>query len=572
MKVAVEAKKYKWLLIISALSTLILAVLNLIAPMLLRQMTSLVAEGLDEESLRTVVNLAVLLLLLYLSRILFRYLSNYLSHKAAWHLVRELRVKVYRKLQSLSMAFYRDNETGDLVSRAVSDTASFELLYAHQIPESVTNTITVLGVIIILLSINVKLALLTCLPIPLILLSGIVLVKKIRPHFRETQRALGRLSAQLQDNFSGMQEIQAFGRQNQAADVVDEKAGEHMRNMLRALNLSAVFHPGVEFLTALGTVAVVGFGGYLAYLGQLNVGDVVAFLLYLALFYTPITGLAHLLESMQQALAGAERVLEILNAPETIKDTPDAEPLENPKGSLSLEGVSFSYTDGVPVLQDVSFEVAAGEMVAVVGATGVGKSTLAQLIARFYDPTQGVIKMDSRDLRAIKLESLRQNVGMVLQETFLFNGTIADNISFANPDASRQDIEEAAKIARIHQDILEMPDGYLTVVGERGARLSGGQKQRISIARAVIGKAPVLVLDEATASVDVQTETYIQNAILELAKTRTILVIAHRLSTVRRANRILVFEGGRIVQSGAHEELFAVPGTYREMCAAQIVT
>ena len=571
LKVAKEAKKYKWLLIISALSTLLLAVLNLVAPMVMRQMTSLVAAGLDREGLSTVTRLAVILLLLYLSRILFRYLSNYLSHKAAWNLVKELRVKVYMKLQALSMDFYRKSESGDLVSRAVNDTAAFEQLYAHQIPETVTNTITVLGVITILLSINYKLALLTCLPIPLILICGWILVKKIRPYFRETQRALGRLSAQLQDNFSGMQEIQAFGRQEMSAKKIEEKAGTHARNMLRALNISAVFHPGVEFLTALGTVAVVGFGGYLAYLGQLNVGDVVAFLLYLALFYAPITGLAQLLENMQQALAGAERVMEILLAPENIADAPGAEPLADSKGTLSLEEVCFSYIDDVPILKDISFDVAGGEMVAIVGATGVGKSTLAQLIARFYDPTGGVIRMDGRDLRTIELESLRRNVGMVLQDTFLFNGTIAENIAFASETATQSEIEQAARTARIHEDIMEMPDGYMTVVGERGARLSGGQKQRISIARAVLSRAKILILDEATASVDVQTEAHIQNAILELAGTRTILVIAHRLSTVRRADRILVFEDGRIVQSGSHEELIDIPGVYGDMCRAQLV-
>jgi ATP-binding cassette subfamily B protein len=295
----------------------------------------------------------------------------------------------------------------------------------------------------------------------------------------------------------------------------------------------------------------------------------VAFLLYLTLFYAPITGLANLLEQMQQALAGAERVIEVLDAPETVSDADDPLRLESPKGEIEFENVSFSYTDGVPVLRDVSFTVKPGEMAALVGATGVGKSTIAQLTARFYNPQEGVIRMDGADLRSVELVSLRRSIAMVLQDTFLFSGTVAENIAFAKPDASRGEIEKAARAARIHSDIEAMPDGYDTVVGERGAKLSGGQKQRIAIARAILCEAPVRVLDEATASVDVQTEADIQQAIAGIAGTRTIIAIAHRLSTVRRASQILVFDGGRIVQRGTHEELSRQPGLYREMCLTQ---
>lgn len=569
LRVAKEATKYKGLLIIAAVSTLLLATVNLIAPRMMSTMTALAAGGLGEAELRQVGALAAGLLGLYLLRILFRYMSNFMAHKAAWTLVKELRVKVYCKLQSLSLDYFRSHESGDLVSRTISDTATFELLYAHLLPESVTNAITVIGVTAILFSINARLAALTCLPIPFILLSGWIFTTKVRPHFRETQKSLGVLSAQLQDNFSGIQEIQTFGQQRLAAEKVEHKAASFTRSMLHALNLSAVFHPSVELLTALGTVIVVGFGGYLAYLHQIDVGDIVAFLLYLALFYVPITGLANLLEQMQQALAGAERVIEVLDAPETVRDLPGATPLENPRGEIHFENVSFSYTEDTPVLEDVSFEVKQGEMVALVGATGVGKSTIAQLVARFYDPQGGTIRMDGRDLREIELASLHRNVAVVLQDTFLFNGTIAENIAFARPDCSLEEVEQAAHIAHIHDDISAMPDGYDTRVGERGAKLSGGQKQRIAIARAVLCQAPVLVLDEATASVDVKTEAEIQQALTELTGTRTIIAIAHRLSTIRRASCILVIEGGRIVQQGTHEELSRQPGLYREMCQVQ---
>ena len=568
-RITVEAKKYKWLLAIAVTSTLLLAVLNLVAPLLMSEMIDMVSRGLDADGLRRVFTLTVILLALYLVRIVLRYLSSFLAHKAAWKLVQELRLKVYGKLQSLSMDYYRYHESGDMVSRTINDTALFEQLYAHQIPESITNIITVTGVMVILLIINTKLALLTCLPIPFILFNGWIFAKKIRPCFRETQHALGLLSAQLVDNYSGMQEIQAFGQQNRAYELVDTKAGKFTQFMLRALNFSAIFHPGVEFLTSLGSVIVVGFGGYLAYLHQLQVGDIVAFLLYLTLFYVPITGLTNLLEQIQQSIAGAERVIQVLDAPESIRNTPGALPLNNPRGSLRFDHVSFHYTEGVPVLEDVSFEAPAGEMIAVVGATGVGKSTLAQLIARFYDPTDGVIEIDERDLRSIDIDSLRKNVSMVLQDTFLFNGTIAENIAFARPDTSLLEIEEAARTARIHEDIMAMPNGYSTVVGERGARLSGGQKQRIAIARAVLCQSPILVLDEATASVDVKTEADIQKAIMELVGKRTIIVIAHRLSTVRRADSILVFKDGRIIQKGTHQQLLQISGLYQELYRVQ---
>ena len=569
LRVIVEAKRYKWLLIIAAVSTLLLAGVNLTAPMLMSRMIGMVAQGLDADGLQQVFTLTIMLLSLYLFRIILRYLSNFMAHKAAWKLVQELRLKVYGKLQSLSIDYYRHHESGDLVSRTINDTALFEHLYAHQLPETITNFITLTGVTIILLTINPKLALIICLPIPFILLSGWFFIRKIRPCFKEVQHVLGSLSAQLVDNYSGMQEIQAFGQQERVYELVNIKAGKYTHFLLRALNFSAVFHPVVEFLTALGSVFVVGFGGYLAYQHQLQVGDIVAFMLYLTLFYVPITGLATLLEQLQQSIAGVERVIQVLDAPPTIQNKPDALQISNSRGTIRFDHVSFSYVEGVPVLKDVSFEAATGEMVAVVGATGVGKSTLAQLVARFYDPTSGVIEMDGIDLRDIDLYCLRQNVAIVLQDTFLFNGTVAENIAFACPDAPFQEIEEAGRIARIHEDIMEMPNGYETVVGERGARLSGGQKQRIAIARAVLCKSPILILDEATASVDVKTESDIQKAIAELAGKRTIIVIAHRLSTVRRADRILVFKDGQIVQRGNHQQLIQIPGLYQELCKVQ---
>ena len=568
-RIAKEAVRYKGWLILAMVGTLSLTGINLIAPRIMASMTGIVAEGVTDQSFKTILWLAGALLILFMARILFRFLSNYCSHRAAWRLVLELRVKVYNAIQSFSMDYFHNKQTGELLSRVMNDVATFELIYAHIMPDIVTNIVTLIGVTIILFNINAQLALITCIPIPFILLSGWFFSHKVRPSFKKMQKAQGELSAQLQDNFSGIQEIQAFSRQKSATEKVVTKGEDFTRNMLRALKLNAVFHPGVEFLTAIGSVIVVGFGGYLAMRNQLTVTDIVSFMLYLALFYAPITGLAQLLESVQQSLAGAERVIEILDAPQSIKNQAGAKSIGKAEGRITFENVSFSYIEGVNVLNNVSFDIKPGQMAALVGATGVGKTTLSQLISRFYDPTSGRVCIDGHDLRDITLESLRQNISIVLQDTFLFSGTIEENIAFAKPDATFEEIEAAARTARIHDDIMKMPNGYQTQTGERGVKLSGGQKQRIAIARAVLCQAPVLILDEATASVDVKTEAQIQQAINEIAGTRTIITIAHRLSTIRNADAIFVFEKGHIVQSGSHDDLLEQDGLYRRLCRIQ---
>lgn len=568
-KLTKEASRYKGLYVWAIVATLCLTAVNLAAPKVLSTMTGIVEKGMGETSLAIIVRLTLLLLALYLFRVVFRFLSNYLAHKAAWYLVGDLRSRMYDKLQSLDLGFFHDKQTGDLMSRVVNDTRDFELLYAHMIPEMVTNLVTFAGVLLILLVINWRLALITCCPIPLILFSGVIFAKKVRPFFKASQRCMGELNAKLQDNLSGLHEIQSFGQEEFESGLVKKKNYEQVRAMLRALRASAVFHPCVEFLSSVGTVLVVFFGGLLAYKGQLSVEDIVAFVLYLSLFYAPVSGLANLLENLQQSLAGAERVTLILDTPSAIREEEDAVELENVKGSISFDQVSFHYGNKIPVLKKISFSCEPGMMVALVGPTGVGKTTMTQLLSRFYDPVEGEIRIDGTDIRKATLQSLRRNISPVLQDTFLFNGTIAENIGYAKPDASRDEIEAAAKAANIHEDIMHMPEQYETKVGERGLRLSGGQKQRVAIARAILRQSPIIILDEATASVDVETERQIQKAINSITGKRTIIAIAHRLSTIRNADLILVIEEGEIIERGTHDQLMSQKGTYYRMQLTQ---
>jgi len=568
-KLTKEATRYKGLYVLAIISTLGLTIVNLTAPRILSSMTGVIENGVDDTALRTISSLAFVLLALYLLRILFRYLSNYLAHKAAWYLVGDLRSRMYNKLQSLDLGFFHDKQTGDLMSRVVNDTRDFELLYAHMIPEMITNIVTFLGVLIILLTINWKLALITCFPIPLILLSGVVFAKVVRPFFRTSQKCMGELNAQLQDSLSGLQEIQSFGQEAYESERIHEKNFTQVEAMLRALRASAVFHPSVEFLSSIGTILVVFFSGCFALKNQLSVENIVAFILYLSLFYAPVSGLANLLESLQQSLAGAERVALVLETPSQIENAPNAMDIGKVKGAITFENVSFHYSNKVPVLKNISFSCTPGMMVALVGPTGVGKTTTAQLISRFYDPTEGRVLIDGKDIKTVTLESLRHNISPVLQDTFLFNGTIAENISYARPDATQAEIEEAAKAANIHEDILSMPEQYETKVGERGLRLSGGQKQRVAIARAILRQSPIIVLDEATASIDVHTEKQIQKAIKNITGKRTIIAIAHRLSTIKDADLILFIHEGEIVERGTHEELLAMKGFYYQMQTAQ---
>lgn len=565
LRLAKEAIRYKGQYFLAIFSTLLLTVINLTAPKILSKMTGIVSNGVTEEGLDRIWILTIVLIALYLVRILFRFTSNYAAHKAAWNLVGDMRIKIYNKIEHLDLGFFHDKQTGDLMSRITNDTRDFELLYAHIIPDMITNLVTFIGVLIILININAKLAIITCVPLPLIFISGLIFVKKVRPTFRVSHAKMGELNGKLQDNLSGIHEIQSFGQENYETEAVNGLNFEHIDAQLYALKLSAIFHPGVEFLSSIGTVLIVSFGGYLAFKGGLTVEDIVAFMLYLGLFYSPVSSLAQMLENLQQALTGAERTMTIMDMDSKIQNAPDAEDIGDVKGAIEFDHVGFEYIENEPVLKDISWSCKPGQMIALVGPTGIGKTTMTQLISRFYDPTAGRVLVDGKDIKKVTVESLRHNISPVLQDTFLFNGTIEENIAYARPDATHEEVEEAARAANIHEDIMSMTDGYSTLVGERGLRLSGGEKQRVAIARAILRKSPIIILDEATASVDVETEKQIQEAVARISGKSTIVAIAHRLSTIRNADQILVIDGGRIAEHGTHAELIAKNGIYARM-------
>ena len=563
------AKPYWHLLIISGTSLLAITALNLLGPWLIKDLIAILTDDLNESSIHTIWGIAAILAGTYVLKILFKYLNGYLSHKAAWNLVADMRVRIYDHLQKLSLRFYHDKQTGQLMSRTTNDTATFEMLIAHAVPDLVSNVLIILGVTAVLFLMNAYLALLTLIPIPFLIIGGWIFTKKVRPNFREAQSNLAELNATLQDNISGMKEIQIFNQQPREKKRIKKHADSYATSILHALKLSAIFHPTVEAISSFGTVIVVAFGGILALNQKLTVPDIVGFILYLSLFYQPISTLARVAEDLQQAIAGADRVFEVLDTEPDIMDQPGAVDISDSRGEIIFNDVSFNYISSVPVLQNISFTAEPGKMLALVGPTGVGKTTIISLIARFYDPVSGSIQLDGRDLRNITLSSLRNQISIVLQDIFLFNGSVAENIAYGSKEATVEEIIHAAKAARAHEFICEMPEGYDTVIGERGVKLSGGQKQRLSIARAVLRNTPILIFDEATAAVDVETEEKIQQAIQELATSRTIIVVAHRLSTVKRADNILVIQEGKIAESGNHSELISHNGVYKQLCDIQ---
>ena len=559
------AKSHWGELLITVIALIGSSATSLVTPEVIRRMTASLTDP-QGISASILIQFSLILIGAYFLRGALRFVAMYVSHIAAWNFVGELTLKVYYKYQSMSMRYYQDKQTGQLMSRMVNDTRLLEVLIAHSLPDLISNILVIIGVTVMIFIINPFLAMLTLIPVPLVLFVSSFFSKKVAPLFRINQEVLGDLNGVLQDNLSGMKEIQAFGKENYEHGKMLDNTKYYSFVNIRANKANAIFHPSVEFLTSLGTVIVVGVGGLLAMNGKILTSDIVGFFVYLSLFYQPLAVLARLVEDVQTSLAGARRVAEVLDSKSEIEESPDAYDLSSVEGNISFEHVSFDYINGEHVLKDISFTAKKGQMIAIVGPTGVGKTTIVSLLERFYDPLSGKITIDGHNLKDITLHSLRNNISLVLQDVFLFNGTIEENIAYGVENYTRENVVDAAKTAYADEFISKMPNGYDTVVGERGVRLSGGQKQRIAIARAVLRNTPILILDEATSSVDTETESNIQEAVEKLMGNRTIIVIAHRLTTVMKADNIIVLEKGSIVEQGTHKELFEKGGLYAKMC------
>jgi len=564
IKLVKSSKKYWGYLIVALLAIAGLTAAQLYAPEVVRQLTRMATDR-DPQLADVALRMGLTLAGVYLFQVICSYIRNYFTHYAAWHFVADLQRKVYDKLQNLSMKFYHDKQTGEVMSRVVNDTNRVELLIAHAVPDLIANLVIIIGVAIMLFRINVRLALFSMSTVPILIVISIIFAKMVLPIFRRAQKILGELNANLQDNISGIKEIQVFNQHEKESKKVSKSARSHANAILAALRLSAGYGSAVQYLSLIGTVIVIAYGGHMALHGYIEVADIVAFLLYLGMFFGPITALARLNEDLQTAIAGAERVFEILDAEEDVKEKSNPHELSDVKGHVKFNNVGFHYIDGQPVLKNINVEIKPGEVIALVGPTGVGKTTFINLLNRFYDPIEGDITLDGHDLRDVSLKSLRHSMSNVMQDVFLFNDSLAENIGYGKPQASREEIIEASKLARADEFISQLDAGYDTIVGERGMRLSGGQKQRVSIARAVLRNRPILILDEATAAVDVETEKQIREALDEVMKDRTTVIIAHRLSTVKKANKIIVLNEGGIEDMGTHDELVARGGMYAHM-------
>jgi len=561
-------RPYWGLVTIAYLAVVFNAGTTLIVPQLIG---SAVDQGIVQENVAALVRYGVLIMLVSAVRGLAAFCQGYQGESAAQGVSYGLRRALYSHVQSLSFSFHDQAQTGELMARATSDVEALRNFTGRGLLQIVNLVLLLVGVTIALLRMNWELAALSVVILPLLVWRTNRFSRRIRPMYRKLQDQVARVAGMIQENVSGVRVVKAFGREREEMERFEQGNDQLYEDYLDAAKEQAVNAPFIEFLSNGSMLGLLWFTGWLVIGKHMSQGELVAFYAYLLQLVAPIRRGGWLMAMGSRAAASSERVFEILDTPITVANKPGAIELPDIQGRVEFQDVSCAYHPGRPVLQGVSFVAEPGMMIALVGATGSGKTTVANLIPRFYDVSDGRVLIDGHDVRDVDLHSLRRQIGIVMQETMLFSGTIRENLAFGRPDATDQEIEDAVRAARALEFIERLPQGYDTIVGERGVSLSGGQKQRVAIARALVLDPRLLILDEFTSSVDVATERLIRAALQELMKGRTSFVIAHRLSTVRMADMILVLDKGRIVGAGRHEELLASNEVYREINASQLV-
>ena len=556
-------KPYKAVFFIDLLCATIISAIDLAFPQLLRTLTKTLFAGAPGKIISALIPITIGLLVAYIIQTACRYYVTYAGHMMGARMERDMRKELFDQYEKLSFSYYDQNNSGQMMSKLVSDLFDISEL-AHHGPENLfISLIKIIGSFIFLFMINRMLA------VPMLILVVLMLVfsygqnKKMQETFMDNRRKIGDINSSLQDTLAGIRVVQSFANER----IEQEKFNRSNENFLISKDANyrcmGSFMSGNAFFQGMMYLVTLVFGGFLIAHGRMEASDLAMYALYIGIFISPIQILVELTEMMQKGLSGFRRFLEVVETEPDIVDAADAKPLKNVKGNVCYEDVSFHYSDDdTPVLSHVSFEIPAGKSIALVGPSGSGKTTICSLLPRFYDVTEGRVTIDGNDVRKLTLESLRSQIGLVSQDVYLFGGSIKDNIAYGKPDATMDEIVDAAKKANIHDFIMELPDKYDTFVGERGTRLSGGQKQRISIARVFIKNPPVLILDEATSALDNESERFIQKSLEELAKDRTTITIAHRLSTIRNADEILVVADCGIAERGTHEELLALDGIY----------
>lgn len=550
----------------AGICTIIAAVGTAYLPFVIKDM---VDQVLSEKN-TTMLNWIVLsIIVVFVIRGIAYYGQSYLMNYVGQRVIIDIRKAVFEKLQRLSMSFYDKHKTGTIMSYVTNDVSALQSAMVDNVVEMITETVILVASIVMMIYLDWKLFLVTFATFPVVLFFIDSFGKRIRKSGSRIQEAAADITSVLQEVASSPRVIKSFVREGYEVDRFDKENMNNFRANMKYAQLSSTLTPTIEFVAAVGVSIILWYGGNSVINGSITAGSLVAFLTYAVNISNPIKRLSRVIGNIQKALAAAQRVFDVLDLPEDIKNAPDAKALPKVKGDVRFNDVSFAYNENEEVLSHVSFEVKPGEMVAFVGPSGAGKSTVASLLPRFYDAINGSITIDGQDIRKVTLDSLREQVGIVPQETVLFNGSVYDNILYGRLDATREEVEAAAKAANAHDFIMQLPDGYETMLGDRGMNISGGQRQRISIARAILKNPQILILDEATSALDTESERVVQEALDRLMVGRTSFVIAHRLSTIKNADKIMVLEKGQLIEQGNHDELMAMDGLYAHLYKIQ---